>query len=126
MRSKPSSTVPDLRPRQLQDNQPTDEAAEIERAASVGRAKCPEVAPLPGGNLDDDPEHIPIEFEETDDDDDESYITQSVGNIQDRKKTQPSTSNTPDIGNPEEERLRGDFEGKQIFFNSCISKCCLL
>ncbi|KAG0613451.1 hypothetical protein M758_6G103600 [Ceratodon purpureus] len=108
-RSKPPHKVPDLRPRQLQDNQPADEAAEIERATCVARAKCPEVAPLPGGNLDDDPEHIPMEFEETDDDV-ESYITQStVGDIQDRKETQPSTSNTPDIEKAEERR-GGDFE----------------
>lgn len=98
--------VPDLRPSQLQDTQVADEAAEIERATTVARAKCPEVAPLPGGNLDDDPEHIPTEFEETDDD--ETYITGCIGdNIQDRQEMPM---------NPEEERMGGDFEGEPSLF----------
>lgn len=97
--------VPDLRPRQLKETLPADEAAEIERATALARAKCPEVAPLPGGNLDDDPEHIPTEFEETDDD--ETYVTRSIGggSIQDRQETPM---------NPEEERLGGDFEGEYL------------
>lgn len=120
LRSKPSYNVPDLRPRQLQDNQPTDEAAETERVTCMARAKCPEVAPLPGGNLDENPEHIPIEFEETDDDDDEtSYITQSVSEVHYRKETQP-TSNTPDVEYPEEEILGGDFEGNYVIYDFTV------
>jgi hypothetical protein len=93
--------VPNFQPRQLPDTRPVDEAAEIEGGTAMARAKCPEVAPLPGGNLDDDPEHIPSEFEETDDD--EIYVARGVGGT--------SIQDTQELPmNPEEERIGGDFE----------------